>query len=80
MYTREEEIKDRILLLHMMEEYMRNKVEDEYLLESWLTSGIPDGATEEVYEWLAEEDEEYYDTVKVFRKIFDKNEKLIKNN
>ena len=58
----------RITVLKAMDEAVR-EMNDEYAMDSWLMVGVPDEASEDDYEFIAENHEEYIDVVKVFARI-----------
>lgn len=64
--TSKSTIKLRIEQLKAMDAFMRT-VDDEYLLEPWLSYGVPDEANEEDYESIAADDEMYKDCVNIFK-------------
>lgn len=63
-----ETTKTRVKLLKEMNDYIINVIGDEDVYDYWFSVGIPDEATEEDYEFIAENDGEWLDTVKVFAK------------
>ena len=63
--TREQLIKDRIEIAKAMNKYIIN-LGDEEIWESWITLGIPDCPSEEDYEFIASDDDEWTDLCKLF--------------
>ena len=61
----------RITVLKAMDEAVRG-MNDEYAMDSWLMVGVPDEASEEDYEFIAENHEEYMDIAKLFARIVTK--------
>lgn len=61
-------MESRITALKAMDNAVRG-MNDEYAMDSWLMVGVPDEASEDDYEFIAENHEEYIDVVKVFARI-----------
>lgn len=59
----------RMNILGGMNDYVCNYVEDENLWEYWITIAVPDCATEDDLEIIAEADELWLDCVTAFNKI-----------
>jgi hypothetical protein len=55
----------RVIQLKAMDDFMHS-VNNEELIDEWLTYGIPDEASEDDYYSIAEDDELYNDCVKIF--------------
>ena len=51
----------RVWQLKKMDNYIRENVSDENSIEWWLTLGVPDNASEEDFEFIAQ-DEYFFDT------------------
>jgi hypothetical protein len=66
--TREELVKTRITLLKQMNKYIID-MGDEQIWEHWITLGVPDAPTEEDYEFIAENDEEWAEVCKLFGRL-----------
>ena len=64
--TRIEIVETRIYLTKEMDKFVRNKIDDEGIIECWLMCGVPDGADEADYREIAEDDELWLDIVKEF--------------
>lgn len=64
--TRKEIVKHRTYLTREMDKFIKNRVEDEQIINCWLMCGVPDGADETDYREIAEDDELWLDTVKEF--------------
>lgn len=62
--TREERI-EKVKEMH--EEVMN--FNDEELIMTWLTVGVPDCPTEEDFEWFADDLEEYKELVELFENL-----------
>ncbi len=60
-------IKNRVEQLKAMDDFMHS-VNDEELIDSWLTYGVPDEASEEDYRFIAEDDEAYKECVEIFKR------------
>lgn len=58
-------------ILGGMNEYIRN-LNDEEVIEVWLMCGIPDGATEEDLEEIADDFDEWKEMVALFCKLTEK--------
>lgn len=58
-------------ILGGMNEYILN-LNDEDAIEPWLMCGVPDGATEDDLEYIAEDYEEWVDIVNLFARIVKK--------
>ncbi len=61
-------IKSRIAVLKTMDKAVRN-MNDEDAFTPWLMGGVPDGADENDYEFIAENHEYYVGTVELFTNI-----------
>lgn len=61
-----ETTKIRIKLLKEMNDYILDVIGDEDAYDYWITVGVPDAPSEEDYKFIAENDNEWLDTVKVF--------------
>lgn len=61
-------INSRIAVLKAMDNAIRN-MNDEESFDPWLMCGVPDGSDDDDYESIAENTEEYVETVKLFAKI-----------
>lgn len=59
----------RANLLGGMDAYMREAVDDEEYLMSWLAYGVPDGADEDELMEIAEDEDEFCRIAKVFGNI-----------
>lgn len=57
----------RINQLKIMDEFIHS-VNDEELMEDWLSYGVPDEASEDDYRFIAENDDLYMDCVRIFKK------------
>lgn len=60
-------IKNRIEQLKAMDDFMHS-MNDEELIDSWLTNGVPDEASEDDYRFIAEDDESYMECVRIFQR------------
>jgi hypothetical protein len=59
----------KIDLLKGMDKYLRNNVQDEEIFcDEWLTMGVPNCASEDDYEGIAEDDELFDDCLLAFAK------------
>jgi hypothetical protein len=58
----------RIAVLREMDEVIRY-MNDEEAMEPWLMCGVPDEASVEDYEFIAENHEEFIDVVKLFARL-----------
>ena len=66
--TRKEIVNLRTYLAKEMDKFVRNKIDDESIIECWLMCGVPDGADETDYREIAEDDELWPDIVKEFNR------------
>lgn len=55
----------RIEILKQMNQYIID-LGDEEVWMSWITLGVPDEPSEDDYEFIASNEDEWYDTVKFF--------------
>lgn len=62
-------IKTRIAILQTMHEFVINKFNDEENIMEWLTYGVPDCPNESDYEFIAEDEENFNETVDLFQKL-----------
>lgn len=60
-------IRNRIEQLKAMDAFMHSANKEE-LIDSWLTYGVPDEASENDYRFIAEDDEAYEDCVRIFKR------------
>lgn len=65
---RNELVTIRTQLAKDMDKYIRTRVNDENVFELWLMCGVPDGADEQDFIDIAEDNELWLDTVKTFAK------------
>ena len=61
-------IEERVSLLKAMNTIMLNE-NDEDFIDTWFCLGVPDNASEEDYESIAEEDAAFIDICKEFMKL-----------
>ena len=66
--TYEELIKNRISLLKQMNEYIIN-LGDEEIWMYWICVGVPDEPSEDDYDFIAENEEEWLDVCKIFGQL-----------
>lgn len=67
--TREELVATRKQLLKEMDEYVRNKIGDDFIYVSiWTVTAVPDAPDEEDYDTIAEYDDLWILAVKTFAK------------
>ena len=59
-------IKNRIEQLRIMDAFIHS-VNNEELIDSWLTYGVPDEASEDDYRFIAKDDEAYKECVRIFK-------------
>ena len=57
---------DRMDMLYSFDNYVRNTIGDEDILDYWLTYGVPDGADDDIIREIAEDDEQWLETVNAF--------------
>lgn len=62
-------IKTRIAILQTMHEFVINKFNDEENIMEWLAYGVPDCPTESDYEFIAEDEETFNETVYLFQRL-----------
>lgn len=60
-------IKRRIEFLKQFDDYVKNNIGDEYIIEYWLEEGLPDEWNETDVEEIAENDELWLDCVEAFK-------------
>lgn len=65
----------RATLLKSMDDYIREIVDDEELIEGWLMGGIPDGSEPEEFEDYADDSELWHDCIRLFSRIVRADEK-----
>lgn len=63
----------RIIQLKAMDDFIHS-VNNEELIDEWLTYGIPDEASEDDYRAIAEDDELYNGCVKIFKRTVKNDE------
>lgn len=64
-------IQERIKLLKQMNKYICNEIGDEDIWETWIAVGVPDGATEEDYKFMAEDEDTWCETCILFGRLID---------
>lgn len=64
--TKEVALIFRAQTLVYMDNYVREEIGDEDMIEDWLSVGVPDEATKEDYLFIAGDDEEYNRCCRVF--------------
>ena len=69
--SHEEIIKTRIHLLKQMNEYIIN-LGDEDIWMDWITLGVPDAPSEEDYKFIAENENEWFETCELFGQLTEK--------
>lgn len=62
----EKRIKERMETLKEMNEVICDKIGDEQIWYEWITLGIPDGAVEDDYEYIASDKERYDEIANLF--------------
>ena len=62
-------IQERIKLLKGMNSYVCNTIGDEDIWETWIAVGVPDGATEEDYRFMAKDEDTWRETCVLFGEI-----------
>ena len=60
---------ERIKTLKLMHGIMMS-MNNEDAYDSWIVMGVPDGASEDDYEFIALDDKEYEDTIALFNRLF----------
>lgn len=63
-------IEQRIKALKMMNTAMEQIDDEELYYDGWLAYGIPDGATEDDYRFIAENDDDFYEIFDLFIKLY----------
>ena len=58
----------RIKLLKQMNQYIIDLGDEEVWLE-WITEGVPDEASKDDYDYIASNEDEWLDTVKIFANL-----------
>lgn len=67
--TRDELVAIRTQLVKDMDKYLRARVNDENVFELWLMCAVPDGADEQDFIDIAEDNDLWLDTVRTFAKM-----------
>lgn len=62
-------LEDRIKNLKLMDSIARKTDDEDLFYDYWLALGVPDGAKEDDYIYIAKDDELYNDIVKAFRVV-----------
>lgn len=60
---------ERLENVKAMDRVVKRHFQDEDIIDSWLMSGVPDAATDEDYEWFADNELEYDDLVDLFIRL-----------
>ena len=63
-------IERRIKALKMMNTAMEQIDDEELYYDGWLVYGVPDGATEDDYCCIAENDNDFYEILDLFIKLY----------
>lgn len=71
--TKTELIKLRKTLLKQMNKYII-EIGDEEIWMDWITLGVPDEPSEDDYDFIAENDDEWNDTCELFGKLVHEDE------
>lgn len=71
--TREELVQTRIELLKQMNQYIIN-IGDEEIWMDWIAVGVPDEATEEDYEFMANDEVIWCETCEIFGELIKRDE------
>ncbi len=61
-------MEERISVLKSMDNIIRH-IDDETYMNDWLMLGVPDCASDDDYEFIASDDDEYNDVTKLFFEI-----------
>ena len=61
-------IQERIILLKQMDKYIR-EIGDEEIWMDWIAVGVPDEATEEDYEFMADDEVIWRETCEIFGEL-----------
>ena len=64
----------RMNLLGGMNSYVLDYVGDETLIDMWLMTGVPDGATEDDLLEMAEDNELWVDAINTFKRIINESD------
>lgn len=59
----------KVGLIKLMNEIVREDIGDDDLYEVWIAEGVPDGAGEDDFDYIAEDDSLYYQTIELFCKL-----------
>ena len=62
-------VKTKIAVLQAMHEFVINRFNDEENIMVWLTYGVPDCPNESDYEFIAENEESFNETVDLFNRL-----------
>ena len=71
--THEELVKTRINLLKQMHAYIID-LGDEEIWMDWITLGVPDEPSEDDYQYIAENENEWLDVCKIFGQLVKRDE------
>ena len=63
----------RLIQLKVMDDFMHS-INNEELIDEWLTYGIPDEASKDDYYSISEDDELYNECVKIFKRTVKNDE------
>lgn len=68
MTIKEANIAVRVVFLKAADEDLRNTVDDDTLM-TWLMLGVPDCADDDILEFMASDDEIFYDVFNLYYKL-----------
>lgn len=63
-------VEKRIKALKMMNSAMEQIDNEELYYDGWLAYGVPDGATEDDYRFIAENEDDFYEMLELFIKLY----------
>lgn len=78
MTYHEEDLREKIYeerkeVVELMDEFLREYIDDEEVFMIWLTYGVPDGADESDYDFFANDDDEYEELVDLFNEVYERD-------
>ena len=60
----------KITILKGMDDYIRNNADDDFFYNDWLANGVPDACDDEMYEFIATNEECWKSTVDSFARFY----------
>lgn len=66
--SRDEIIRTRKILLRVMDSFIRENIDEDVVIDVWLTCGLEDGWDDDILTEYASDDDSWNDCVKAFQK------------